>query len=187
MKVTVDMENLGMMVQSTVEKNLNSIIENEVRKSIEKKVASNAKEIIESIVNEKLESYVNDYIKTATISVGGGWNSEPKTYTVEEYIKQQISEIMNKQAFKTRDRYGDYKSTVTFEEYVKKELNIDASVQATLDKFMKKVKDDVNRNITKMFDQTTQAALTSAIMNMLNNSNAFLDMRDNLKRITDGN
>ena len=121
MKVTVDMENLGLMVQDVVEKNLNSIIENEVRKSIESKVAASAKEIIESVVNEKLESYVNDYIKTATISVGGGWNSDPKTYTVEEYIKQQISEIMNKQAFKTRDRYGDYKSTVTFEEYVKKE------------------------------------------------------------------
>ena len=186
MKVTVDMENLGLMVQDVVEKNLNSMIENEVRKSIESKVAASSREIIESVVNEKLESYVNDYIKTATISVGGGWNSEPKTYTVEEYIKQQISEIMNTQKFKTKDRYGDYKNTITFEEYVKKELNVDASVQAALDKFMKKVRDDVNKNITKMFDNTTQAALSSAVMNMLNNSNAFLEMRDNLKRITDG-
>ena len=158
-----------------------------VRKSIEDKVASNARKIIESVVNEKLESYVNDYIKTAIISVGGGWNSEPKKYTVEEYIKQQISEIMNKQAFKTKDRYGDYKNTMTFEEYVKKELNVDASVQAALDKFMKKVKDDVNKNVIKMFDNTTQAALSSVVMNMLSNSNAFLEMRDNLKRITDGN
>lgn len=187
MKVTVDMENLGLMVQDAVEKNLNSMIENEVRKSIESKVTANAREIIETVVNAKLESYVNDYIKTATISVGGGWNSEPKTYTVEEYIKQQISEIMSKQAFKTRDRYGDYKNTITFEEYVKKEFNVDASVQAALDKFMKKVRDDVNRNVTNMFDNTTQAALSSVIMNMLNNSNAFLEMRDNLKRITDGN
>lgn len=187
MEVTVDMENLGAMVQDVVEKNLNSVIENEVRKSIENKVAANAREIIESVVNEKLESYVNEYIKTAIISVGGGWNSEPKTYTVEEYIKQQISEIMSTQKFKTKDRYGDYKTTITFEEYVKKEFNIDASVQASLDKFMRKVKDDVNRNITNMFDQTTQTALSSVVMNMLNNSNAFLEMRDNLKRITDGN
>lgn len=188
MKITVDMENLGIMVQDVVEKNLNSLIENEVRKTIADKVTKNTEEIVTSIVNEKLESYVKDYIATATISVGGGWNSEPKTYTVEEYIKQQISEIMDKHTFKTKDRYGNYNAgTTTFEEYVKKELNVDASVQAALDKFMKKVKDDVNRNITKMFDQTTQAALSSAIMNMLNNSNAFLEMRDNLKRITDGN
>ena len=187
MKVTVDMENLGLMVQDVVEKNLNSMIENEVRKSIETKVSVNAKEIIESVVNEKLESYVNDYIKTATISVGGGWNSDPKTYTVEEYIKQQISEIMSTHGFKAKDRYGNYNSTTTFEDYVKRELNVDASVQKTLDQFMKKVRDDVNKNITKMFDNTTQAALSSAIMNMLNNSNAFLEMRDNLKRITDGN
>jgi len=186
MKVTVDMENLGLMVQSAVEKNLESLIENEVQKSIEAKVAQNAREIIETVVNEKLESYVNDYIKTATISVGGGWNSEPKTYTVEEYIKQQISDIMTTHGFKAKDRYGNYNST-TFEDYVKRELNVDASVQKTLDQFMKKVRDDVNKNITKMFDNTTQAALSSVIMNMLNNSNAFLDMRDNLKRITDGN
>lgn len=187
MKVTVDMENLGNMVQDIVEKNLNSIIESEIQKSIESKVAQNAREIIETIVNEKLESYVIEYIKTATISVGGGWNSEPKTYTVEEYIKQQISEIMDKHTFKIKDRYGDYKSAITFEEYVKKELNVDASVQKTLDQFMKKVRDDVSKNITKMFDQTTQAALSSVVMNMLNNSNAFLEMRDNLKRIADGN
>lgn len=187
MKVTVDMENLGMMVQELLEKNLNSVIENEIKKSIESKVAQNARTIIESVVNEKLESYVNDYIKTATISVGGGWNSAPKTYTVEEYIKQQISEIMEKQGFKSRDRYGNYSGTVTFEDYVKRELNVDASVQKTLDQFMKKVRDDVNKNITKMFDNTTQAALSSVVMNMLSNSNAFLEMRDNLKRITDGN
>jgi hypothetical protein len=186
MKVTVDMENLGNMVQDVVEKNLNSLIENEVRKSIESKVASSARDIISTIVNEKMESYVNEYITTATVSVGGGWNSEPKTYTVEEYIKQQISEIMQNQAFKTKDRYGDYTNKVTFEEYVKGVFNVDASVQRTLDQFMKKTRDDVNRNITKMFDQTTQAALSSVIMDMLNNSNAFLDMRDKLKRITDG-
>lgn len=187
MKVTVDLENLENMVQEVLEKNLNSVIENEIRKSIESKVAESAREIIESVVNEKLETYVNDYIKTATISVGGGWNSEPKTYTVEEYIRQQISDIMEKQGFKTKDRYGNYSGSTTFEDYVKRELNVDASVQKTLDQFMKKVRDDVSKNITKMFDQTTQAALSSVVMNMLSNSNAFMEMRDNLKRITDGN
>lgn len=187
MKVTVDMENLGLMVQSAVEKNLESLIENEVRKSIEDKVAQNAKEIIETIVNEKLESYVNEYIKTATVSVGGGWNSDPKIYTVEEYIKYQISDIMSTQKFKMKDRYGEYKNAVTFDEYVKSVFDVNGYVQNALDQFMKKVKNDINRNVTNMFDQTTQAALSSVVMNMLNSSNAFLDMRDNLKRITDGN
>jgi hypothetical protein len=183
MKVTVDMENLGKMVQDAVEKNLNSIIENEVQKSIEAKVAQNAREIIESVVNEKLASYVNDYIKTATISVGGGWNSEPKTYTVEEYIRHEISEVMSNQRLKTNDRYNP---SVTFEDFIKSQFDANALVKKQLEQFMKKVKDDVNKNVTRMFDETTQAALSSAIMNMLSNSNAFLEMRDNLKRITDG-
>ena len=187
MKVTVDMENLGLMVQSAVEKNLDGLIENEIRKAVENKISENARSIIEAMVNEKLESYINDYIKTATVSVGGGWNSEPKTYTVEEYIRHQISTIMDTKTFKIKDRYGNCSDTISFETYVKRELNVDASVQAALDKFMKKVRDDVNKNITKMFDNTTQAALSGVIMNMLNNSNAFLEMRDNLKRITDGN
>lgn len=187
MKVTVDMENLDLLVQEAVEKNLNILIKNEVRKTIENKVSENANDIIESIVNEKLESYVKDYITTATISVGGGWNSEPETYTVEAYIKKQISEIMQSQTFKTKDRYGNYDKTATFEDYIKNVFNVDDYVQKALDKFMTGVKNDINKNVTKMFDQTTQAALSSVIMNMLNNSNAFLEMKDNLKRITDGN
>ena len=187
MKVTVDMENLGIMVQTAVEKNLDTLIENEVRKTIEDKVSENARDIIERIVNEQLESYVNHYITTATISVGGGWNSEPEKYTVESYIKKQISEIMQSQTFKTKDRYGNYNKTATFEDYIKSVFNVDDYVQKALDKFMTGVKNDINKNVTKMFDQTTQAALSSVIMNMLSSSNAFLEMRDNLKRITDGN
>ena len=109
MKVTVDMENLGGLVQEAIEQNLNNIIELEVRKTIEASVSVNVKETIENVVNEKLKSYVDGYIKSATISVGGGWNSEPEVYTVEAYIKKQISEIMDTQRFKVEDRYGSKK------------------------------------------------------------------------------
>ena len=75
MKLTLDMENLGNLVEEAIKENLNNVIEQEVHNVIAQKVNTSAKEIIDNIVNEKLTSYVNEYIKTATVSVGGGWNS----------------------------------------------------------------------------------------------------------------
>ena len=186
MKLTLDMENLGNLVEEAIKENLNNVIEQEVHNVIAQKVNNSAKEIIDNVVNEKLTSYVNEYIKTATVSVGGGWNSDPKTYTVEEYIKQQISEILQNGKLKTRDRYGDYKNDVTFEEFIKREFDASAYVQKALESFMKKVKDDINQNVNAMFNQTTREALSSAVMNLLCNNATFLDMQDNIKRIANG-
>lgn len=183
MKVTLDMENLGKLVGDAVEASLDNIIREEVRGMIVKQTQSAAKEIVETIVNEKLEEYVKDYIKTATISVGGGWNSAPKVYSVEEYIKKEISDIMESQKLKTNDRYNP---TVTFEDFIKSQFDANVLVKKQLEQFMKKVKDDINNNVNNMFNQTTQAALSSAVMNMLMKSDTFLDMQDSIKRITDG-
>lgn len=186
MKLTLDLENLEQLIESAIEENLDNVIELEIRSVIADKVKENAKVIIENIVGEKLESYVNDYINTATVSVGGGWNSDPVVYTVEEYIRQQISEMMANGKLRTKDRYGDYKNTVTFEEFIKQQFDVNSYVQKALESFMKKVKDDINHNVNTMFNQTTQAALSSAVMNLLSQNAAFLDMQDNIKRIANG-
>ena len=184
MKVTADMENLEQLVESAIEENLNSLIEQEVHSVIADKVRSSAKEIIETIVNEKLTAYVEDYIKTATISVGGGWNSAPVVYTVEEYIKHQISEIMESGKLHTKSSYGN--TTVTFEEFIKQQFDATSYVKKALESFMKNVKEDINNNVNTMFNQTTQVALSSVVMNLLSNNATFMDMQDNIKRITNG-
>lgn len=185
MKVTLDMENLAGIVQEIVSKNINNVIEEKITSMIAHHTEQKADEIIQQIVNEKLTSYVENYIKTATISVGGGWNSEPKVYTVDQYIQMEIADSMNSHTLKTKDRNG-YSTTVTFEEFIKQECDIESKVQAALKKFMNGVKADVNRNVSAIFDQATQAALSESIVNLLMNSNTFLDMKESIQRITDG-
>ena len=184
MKFIAEMENLEQLVEAAIEENLNNLIEQEVRNIIADKVRSSAKEIIENIVNEKLTTYVEDYIKTATVSVGGGWNSDPVVYTVEEYIRKQISEIMESGKLHTKSSYGN--TTVTFEEFIKQQFDATSYVKKALESFMKQVKDDINKNVDDMFNQTTKAALSSVVMNLLANNATFMDMQDNIKRIANG-
>ena len=183
MKLTLDLENLEQLVKDVLEENLNSVIEQEVRNVITTEVNESAQEIIETVVHEKLESYVNDYIKTATVSVGGGWDSPPVTYTVEEYIKQQISEVFRSGKLKAKNRYGEYKDTVTFEEFIEREFDANAYVQKAMESFAKNLKNDINKNVSTMFNQTTQAALSSVVMNLLSNNATFMDMQLTMKRI----
>ena len=184
MRAIVEMDNLEQLVEAAISENLNNLIEQEVRNIITDKVRTNAKEIIENIVNEKLTTYVEDYIKTATVSVGGGWHSDPVVYTVEEYIKHQISEIMESGKLHTKSSYGN--TTVTLEEFIKQQFDATSYVKKALESFMKQVKDDINKNVDDMFNQTTKAALSSVVMNLLSNNATFIDMQDNIKRIANG-
>lgn len=185
MKITLDMENLADAVQNAVNDSINEVINEQIAKMIAKQTQESAKEIIETIVNEKLKSYVEDYIKTATISIGGGWCAEPEVYTVEKYIQHQIAEIMESKSLASKDSRG-YVKNVTFEDFVKAEFDVNTKVQNALKQFMDGVKKNINQNISNMFDQATQAALSSSITSLLMSSNTFMDMKDSIQRITDG-
>ena len=55
-----------------------------------------------------------------------------------------------------------------------------------MESFAKNLKNDINKNVSTMFNQTTQAALSSVVMNLLSNNATFVDMQDNIKRIANG-
>ena len=183
MKITIDLENLSRLLQDNIEADLENVIRQEVKSKIEHMVKEYEKGIIEKVVNEELTNYVRDYIKTTTISVGGGWDSEPKKYTADEYIKKEIADIMSEGKLRTNDRYNP---KVTFEDFIKKELDINKHIQAELKNFITKFKKDVDLNIAETFDRTTQEALSASVVNLLLKSETFLDMKDNIKRLTDG-
>ncbi len=181
MKITMEMDNL----QTVVETALNENIENVVREEVDKLIAQSiqeSRETIQNIINDKMARFVEDYLTTATISVGGGWREEPKTYTIEEYIKSEITDRMENGRFLFKDRFGKdtYKS---FDEFCKEEFNVDAAVQKALTAFMNKVKSDINSNVSEMFDQATQTALSSTIINLLMQNDTFKNIQDSVKRI----
>ena len=110
MKVTIDLENLQNIIESALNKNIETVVKEKVSDLISEQIKNTAKEQIEEICNKRMSDFVEEYIKTTKITVGGGFYSddEIKEYTVEQYIKNQLAEIMKNQSFKTykKDNYG---------------------------------------------------------------------------------
>lgn len=190
MKVNIEMENLEKVVQQTMEKNMEKVIQEEVYKLVNLKITELSRDVISNIVNMRMEQFVNEYIEKATITVGGGFYSreEAKTYTVEEYIKKEIAEILNNQKLKIKkeDRYGNNDTTtVSFEEYIKKSFDASALIKTQLDTFMTDVKNQINKNVKELFDSTTKKMLSDTVLNMLMQNDTFVQLNNSIKNIAD--
>lgn len=187
MKVNIDMENLSSIIEQSLENNISATVENVVSNVISEYINSTYKTEIENIVNEKMKNYVDNYIKTATITVGGGFdikNNPIETYTVEEYINKQLADIMNKRSFKVEEktRYGDYRTDeVTFESFIKRSFDVNELIQSELNGFMKKTKDEINRQIKNTLDTTTKDMLSETVFNMLLQSDTYSRLSNGMK------
>ena len=85
MKVNIEMENLGDTVAEVIEQNIKKTVNDIIVSEVQHFIDENYKAAIEEIANQKMREYVENYIKTATITVGGGWdsnNNPVETYTV---------------------------------------------------------------------------------------------------------
>lgn len=182
MEITLKMDNLANLVERTINENLENIIKTQVDAMISDSIQK-SKDTISERVNEKVSAIVDEYISNATISVGGGWKEEPKTYTIEEYIKAEIADRIESGKFLVKDRYNSntYK---TFTEFITDKFNVDAKIEKELTSFMTQVQKDIDKNVADMFNATTQAALSSSILNLLMQNDTFLNMQDSVKRIT---
>lgn len=181
MELTLKMDNLEQLIKTSLEENLNNVIKEEIRVVISRLV-QDSKTSIAEYINAKVLEIADEYISNATISVGGGWKEEPKTYTIEEYIKAEIADRIESGKFLVKSAYSSdtYKS---FADFVTERFDVDTKIQKELTAFMDKVKKDINRNIEEMFNQTTQAALSSSIINLLMQNDTFINMQDSIKRI----
>lgn len=181
MELTLKMDNLEQLIKTSLEENLNNVIKEEIRVVVSRLV-QDSKTSIAEYINTKVLGIADEYISNATISIGGGWKEEPKTYTIEEYIKAEIADRIESGKFLVKSAYSNdtYKS---FSDFVTERFDVDVKIQKELTSFMDKVKKDINRNIEEMFNQTTQAALSSSIINLLMQNDTFINMQDSIKRI----
>lgn len=180
MKVTLEMDNLQSIVEGVINENIKNIVAQETDAIIRSKVDESS-ELIENIVNEKITDFVNDYFKTATITVGGGWNDPVKTYGIEEYIKLRIAEKIENQQIKIGSGYDE--KTVSFNDYCKKIFDVDKAVKKALDDFMNALSKSINQNINDMFNDAARRALSESVLNLLSKNETFQNMQDSIKQI----
>ena len=191
MKVTIDLENLEQLVQTTTEKNIETIIKKQVAETVRKTIDELAKEVIADTVTENFQRFVDEYIKTTTIKVGGNsyWDDEEqKEYTVEQYIKYELKKRLEskKLRVKKKGRTSSYSydfEEVTFEEYIKRSFNPEELIKSDLYKFMDKIRKDINKTMKETFDNSTKNMLSSAVLNILTANDTYRQIENNIKCI----
>mgnify|MGYP006896405172 CR=1 FL=1 len=185
MKVNIDMENLSNAVEIAITENANNVIKDVIEKKISTYIDKNYKKIIEITINEKMEEYLKNYLETTTITVGEGLlNQNIKTYTIQEYINKQISDIMNNKKFETeiKNRWGEKSfQEVSFDEFIKQSFDVSKEVRHQLENYMKSVKDDINRNIKNVTDQVMKDMLSNTIFEILMQSDTYSKISNGLK------
>lgn len=189
MKVNIDMENLSNAVEIAITENVNNVIKDVIEKKISTYIDKNYKKIIEITINEKMEEYLKNYLETTTITVGEGLlNQNIKTYTIQEYINKQISDIMNNKKFKTeiKDRWGEKSlQEVSFDEFIKQSFDVSKEVKHQLKNYMKSVRDDINHNIKNITDQAMKDMLSNTIFDILMQSDTYSKISSGLKLLGD--
>lgn len=193
MKVTIDLENLEQLVQTTTEKNIETIIKKQVAETIRKTIDELAKEVIADTVTENFQRFVDEYIKTTTIKVGGNsyWDDEEqKEYTVEQYIKYELKKRLESKKLRVKKKgrissYSDDFEEVTFEEYIKRSFNPEELIKLDLDKFMDEIRKDINKTMKETFDNSTKNMLSSAVLSVLTANDTYRQIENNIKCIAD--
>lgn len=192
MKVTLELDNLENIVQTTLEKNLGNVVKEQIADIVKKTADNLIKDTINTQVSKNFQHFVDEYITTKKIKVGGSyWDNEPEQeYTVEQYIKQQLKEKLDSKKLKLKqmDSYGRYTNNyeeVSFETYISRQFDPDEMIKKELDAFMDDIRKQVNTTMKETFDNSTKSMLSNAVLNILSANDTYRQIENNIKCIAD--
>ena len=192
MKVTLELDNLENIVQTTLEKNLGNVVKEQIADIVKKTADNLIKDTINTQVSKNFQHFVDEYIMTKKIKVGGSyWDNEPEQeYTVEQYIKQQIKERLDSKQLKVKKKgrsgsYSDDYENVTFEQYISRQFDFTETIKKELDTFMNDIRKQVNTTMKETFDNSTKSMLSNAVLNILSANDTYRQIENNIKCIAD--
>ena len=192
MKVTIDLENLETLVQTTMEKNIETIVNEQISLTVNEVAERLAEKVIKEKVSENFQRFVDEYITNTKIKIGGGYwdNTEVQEYTVEQYIKKELKDRLDSNKLKAKkpgrsSSYSDDFEQVSFEEYIKRQFDFDDMIKKELDGFMDSIRKQVNQTMKETFDNSTKNMLSTAVLNILNANDTYRQIENNIKCIAD--
>jgi hypothetical protein len=192
MKVTIDMENLETLVQTTMEKNIENIVKEQIEGTVRRVADDLSKKVIADEVSENFQRFVDEYIANTKIKVGGNYwdDTEEHEYTVEQYIKNELKDRLNSGKLRVKKKghtssYSDDFEQVSFEEYINRQFDFDEMIKKDLDKFMDDIRKQVNKTMKETFDNSTKSMLSTAVLNILGANETYRQIENNIKCIAD--
>lgn len=192
MKVTIDMENLETLVQTTMEKNIENIVKEQIEGTVRKVADDLSKKVIADEVSENFQRFVDEYIANTKIKVGGNYwdDTEEQEYTVEQYIKNELKDRLDSGKLRVKKKghtssCSDDFEQVSFEEYINRQFDFDEMIKKDLDKFMDDIRKQVNKTMKETFDNSTKSILSTAVLNILGANETYRQIENNIKCIAD--
>lgn len=188
MKVNLDFENLGEIVEKSINEGLQDRIDEKIKEEITTYLDENIKDIIKKRIDDILIKFINDYIENTIIKIGNEFSGEEvKEYTIKQYINLELNKRIQepKILIETRDRWGDKQTKkVNFKEYVLNSISEDFEIEKKLKEITRDIKSDVNTKIKEMFDVSVKSSLSDAIFNVLATNETYNKITNQIKMLS---
>lgn len=193
--INFNTENFASGIVTAVVQSLKENIYREVVDQIRKECLEDIHEKIQVQTGEIIKEIIDDYMNTEKIAVGGDsvWDDEPKEeLTFIQYVKRCMKNIINNGKFKVaksveKNRYSDKYVITTedfsFDEYIRANCGIDNEVKAYLDKEVDKLRQEINKNIKTVFDESTRNMLSQSVLNILMANDTYKKIESNIASI----
>ena len=159
-KATI-MNTIERSAKDIASEKIKSIITDELRNEILSEMESG----IKSAVAKEIENFLE-----GEITVGGGWMNPERKLKRNEYLSELVQDEL-------KQKFAGDGSTRTLRD------EISRAVRNEIEKFSKKLRDDINSQIKQVFRDTTRQALTDSVVNMLMCNDTYRKLSDSMEKL----
>ena len=140
---------------SFVQAQIEQVITDELKASVVAEVKQQAKAMVEKAMAEFMEK---------EIVVGGGWREPERTITRTEYLAETIEKEL-----------ADKFKSDALKSYARSEA------QSAIDRYTRRLRDEVNMGVKAYFDAATREVLTSNVVSMLTSNDTYKKLSDSMQ------
>ena len=148
-------------LMNTIENEAKEIAKQEIKNLITDDIVKTIKTTIEESVKTVIDAELENFME-GTISVGG-WLEPDKKITRREFMAKTVEEEMKKR--------------VSTE---KMKIEAENQVRNAIEKWTRNLRDSINIQIKQIFSDTTRAALTDNVVNMLMCNDTYKKLSDSM-------
>jgi hypothetical protein len=137
-------------------KEIKSLVDEDMKKSIHNEMSTQVATVVSGAIDEFMDK---------EITVGGGWREPERKLTRTEYL----SELIEKE-LESRFKSDSLKS------YAERE------VKSAIDKYERKLRDEINAGIKTYFDEATRRILTENVVSMLMCNDTYQKLSNSMQK-----
>lgn len=186
-------EGIVEAVTTKIKKQLYDEVLNEMRREI---MDGDMKMLIKTSVGSIVKDLIVDYMENEKIHIGGDfWNETPaEELTMMQYAKRCVKETIETSKFRIvtdikNKSWGNGFDVSTkefeFNEYIRAHLGIDNEMKAYFDKQIGEIKENVNKDMKKLFDKSTKEMLADQVLAVLMANETYGKIRNQVGQIAD--